>query len=894
VIAAAQSVAEAQEAPDIETIEVIGRPNRPDDRTSANPVTIIDAETIAASGATTIDQLLTMIPAMGFQGVNGNQNDGGYGAAFADLRNLNFNRTLVLVNGRRFVLTGIKTDEAVDLNAIPMSLIDHVEVLRDGSEPEYGADAIAGVINIVLKRHVDDTATAMGGVSGHGDGKTGNLSGSWGHDFEDGDIILNVDWAYRDALPQSDRSWARDPITAASYGPNGRIILDRGDTATLGGHATGAGGLDALITGPGQSRPFNPSQDGYDFSAAQYLQGGLDRAGLTALGHYDITSDISAFTELLYSHRASTTELPPQDLGVTGTEKFPAGFVVPGSNPYNFFGEDVTLARVLNEVGAQLTTTTVDTVRLVVGVDGTLHGADEDANWTLSYNHGVTGETYSIRNAVNLAKALATVSGDPALCPAAQGCVAADYFGPGSLSQAAVNYIRYTDVATSGYNEDIVLLGLSRTIATLPAGPWEVTVTGEHRAEHGFTTPSPVTLAGDQAAADSAATSGGYTSREAAIDFDLPLLRDADMAKSLTAEASGRYSSYDRFGAFPVWKASLSWSPIDDVRFRGDIATGRRVPAITEAFGGATASFMTVQDPCDGRNGLLSNPVVAGNCRALGLAPGFTQSSPLIAVANGGNPNLRPEASRNVSAGVVLTPKALPGLTLSIDYYKIDVENAIDSYADTNPNFIPDACFESVHLSSPLCRDVIRAPSGPSAGQINLISAPDENIGAIKTDGLDVNVNDTFPLWDFGQLSLDWQNTLLFDYLVKETGESGFTQYAGTFPSLAAVGSYARYKSLLSATLDHDAWSLGCATRYIGGAKVLGANPATTPYTTAPGVFYVDLDVTLRLGPTTLTAGIENLTDRKPPLLVDGVSNTNLNTYETLGRFFYVKTTVVF
>ncbi len=189
---------------------------------------------------------------------------------------------------------------------------------------------------------------------------------------------------------------------------------------------------------------------------------------------------------------------------------------------------------------------------------------------------------------------------------------------------------------------------------------------------------------------------------------------------------------------------------------------------------------------------------------------------------------------------------------------------------------------------------MIRAPSGPSAGQINLISAPDENIGAIKTDGLDVNVNDTFPLWDFGQLSLDWQNTLLFDYLVKETGESGFTQYAGTFPSLAAVGSYARYKSLLSATLDHDAWSLGCATRYIGGAKVLGANPATTPYTTAPGVFYVDLDVTLRLGPTTLTAGIENLTDRKPPLLVDGVSNTNLNTYETLGRFFYVKTTVVF
>ncbi len=178
---------------------------RPLDAASLSPVTVIDGEALAASSATSLDQLLNKLPAFGSQGVNGVQTDGGYGAAFVDLRNLNFNRTLVLVNGRRFVLSGIKTDEAVDMNNIPLAMVDHVEILRDGSEPIFGADAIAGAVNIVLKKDFDGvTASALGGISGRGDGATDTVSATFGHNFGANANNGNITFSARPVAQQPD------------------------------------------------------------------------------------------------------------------------------------------------------------------------------------------------------------------------------------------------------------------------------------------------------------------------------------------------------------------------------------------------------------------------------------------------------------------------------------------------------------------------------------------------------------------------------------------------------------------------------------------------------------------------------------------------------------------
>jgi outer membrane receptor protein involved in Fe transport len=837
------------------------------------PAIVIDGDAVARSGASTLDDYLKKLPAFGFQGVNQNQNEGGYGVSFIDLRNLNFNRTLVLIDGRRVVLSGIKTDEAVDVANIPASLVDRIEVLPDGSEPRYGADSVAGVVNIILKHDLAGLELAGGGaVSSVGDGAGGDLSATYGRDLDGGNLTVVASWMRRDPILEADRPWARDPIDSASVAADGGLLLTRGSAATLAGHPVFAGGGGTPVT------------QGYDASTASDLRGGLNRATFNLIAHHDVGAGISAHAELSYSDKVSTTLLPPQMLGLTGTDKNPDGFVIPASNPFNPYGRAVTWQRVLAEVGDQSTRSDSRLFRAVVGLDGVWF---TDTDWSVSVNHGESRTAYATYNAVNLTRALQTVSPDPAGCPAAQGCVTGDYFGAGSLSAAAADYIRYTDTTKSEYLETDVQAQLRHSLDVLPGRTWQLTLGTEYRREYGQTMPSAVTLAGDQSGADSAATAGGFDSREVFLAAALPLLEDRGFAKLLRADASARHVSTDRFGGFSVWKLDAEWAPIPDLHFRAGLGTARRVPAITEAFGGSTASPTEVTDPCDGANGLRSNPVAAANCRAVGLTGAFRQYSPLIEVANGGDPHLKPEASRNLNAGLVLTPGGIPALRLSVDYYRIDVHDAIDSPADANPNYIPDQCYSSVHLSSPLCALITRIPSGPSAGQISRIEAPDQNIGAIDTDGIDAGMTFEWLLGARGKLRLDWQSTVLLDYRVQETPGSAFIEEAGTFPNLSSAGSLTRWRSLFATGYDRGAWTLEWTAQLLGGARVLG-EPAATPFGSAQSVIYHDVEAEWRAACFAIQVGVDNVTDQRPPTLLDGATNTNTNTYDTIGRSFHV------
>jgi iron complex outermembrane receptor protein len=598
-----------------------------------------------------------------------------------------------------------------------------------------------------------------------------------------------------------------------------------------------------------------------------------------------VSEAATLFTDLSYSDKVSSTELPPQMLGLYGTNKNPDGFVIPAEDPFNPYDEAVTLQRVLAEVGNLQTRSENHLVRVVAGVNGVLFS---DTTWTFSVNHGESRTDYRTGNAVNLTRALQTVSQDPADCPASQGCVPGDYFGAGSLSSAAADYIRYTDLARSEYLETEVQGSISRPLRVLPDLPWDLSLGAEYRHEYGETTPSAVVLAGDQASPDSAATAGGYGSREVFLKLDAPLLRDRDAVQSLNVDASSRYVDTTLFGGFTVWQVNGSWAPVNDVGLHLGFGTARRVPAITEAFGGSTASALEVTDPCDAVNGLLSNPTVAANCRALGLSPAFRQASALIAVDNGGNPRLKPEASRNLNAGAALTPRFLSDARLDLDYYRIEVRNAIDSLADYNPSYIPEACFTSTDLSSPLCKMITRTPAGPSAGQISQILAPDQNIGAIDTDGIDARLRYRIGLGDTGALRLDWYASRLLDYRVQETPTSAYLQEAGTFPNLASAGSLTRLRGFFATAYDTGPWTAAWTLRYIGPAQVLGQDPSS-PFARAPGIFYHDLSVELRAGRVDLELGVDNVADQKPPTLIDGVTNTNTNTYDVVGRYFYLR-----
>ncbi len=863
----------------LETINVLGRQDGAATEPREAAVTVIDGATIARSGVTTIDEYLQRLPVFGFQGVNQNQNAGGYGVSFVDLRNLNFNRTLVLINGRRVVLSGITTDEAVDLANIPAALVDRIEIMPDGSEPRYGADAVAGVVNIVLKHDLEGLQLSAGSsVSTYGDGASGDFAASFGKDLGRGNVTVSASWMHRDAILQSDRDWARDPLDSASVGANGNLVLTRGSAATTSGNPVLAGGNGGVTA------------NGYDTSLASDLRGGLTRGTFNLVLDEDLSDAAALFAEISYSDKISTTLLPPQILGLSGTQKNPAGFVIPADNPFNPFGQAVTLQRVLAEVGEQGTRSDSGLFRVVIGIDGHVWN---DTAWSLSINHGESRTNYVTDNAVNLTRALQTVSADPASCPASQGCVSADYFGSDSLSPEAAAYIRYTDVTHSRYVENEVQAQLSRNLRVLPDTPWSLTLGAEYRHEQGDTTPSSVVVAGDQAGPDSEPTAGGYASRELFMDTSLPLVNDHPFAKALRADASARYVSTDLFGHFTVWKLDSEWVPSGDLKFRAGAGTARRVPAITEAFGGSTATLLAIADPCDSANGLTANPLVAANCRAAGLGAGFRQDSPLINVDNGGNPHLKPEASRNLNAGIVFTPQVVRGLAISANYYRIDVREAIDSYSDFDPNYIPDQCYSSVNLSSPLCALIIRTPSGPSAGQISRILALDENIGAIETDGIDLASGYHTDLGVFGSVRFDWDATVLLDYRLQEAPGGSFVQEAGTFPNVSSAGSLTRFRSFFVAADDRGPWSVEWTLRYIGAARVLGLEPGS-PFGSATGVFYHDLSATRRFKGATVNVGVDNVANQRPPTLIDGVTNTNINTYDVVGRSFHLRAEVAF
>lgn len=285
----------------IETVTITGERIAADDLKSASPITVIGADTLAMSSSTTLEQMFQTIPSMGYQGV-GSSSSGGFGVYFVDLRSLNFNRTLTLVDGDRFVVSGIKTDEAVDLNNIPIALIDHIEILRSGSEPQFGADAVAGVVNVVLKKHFDGLAvTGYGGVTNNGDDTTGELTATWGRDFARGNLTLNTGYFQREPIAQSSRDWAREPVTFAELGDGGRITEIIGSPATPGGHAISSdGSIDSEVLGPGQSKPFDSQIDSYNFANAQFLQGRLKRVAANLIGYFQPTESMTASLEVLF------------------------------------------------------------------------------------------------------------------------------------------------------------------------------------------------------------------------------------------------------------------------------------------------------------------------------------------------------------------------------------------------------------------------------------------------------------------------------------------------------------------------------------------------------------------------------------------------------------------
>jgi len=895
----------ARLADEIPEIVVTGTRIGRDNLSEFAHITVVSAKEIQQSGVTTVDELLTTMPSVTLQGLNKQNNNGGNGLAFVDLRNLGASRTLVLVNGRRFIKSG--GGAAVDLNNIPVSMIERVEVLLDGASAAYGSDAIGGVINIILKDSFRGFEAAVGGgISTFGDGTALDISLTGGVGGEQGNVAANFTYTHEGRVEQKDRAWARHPVQAEWDNGDGT----RGYLFGSGSHPGGrymyfdrdGNFQDKFVDPDGDLHDFNDGSR-YNFGNDQWLTGDMERFSATLFGNYFLSDDVSAYLEGTYTNRWSRNQLAPQPLGF-GTNAYPEVFV-PTTNPYmpaemrDAIDPGIGGAWLIfrpTQLGRRIYDNDSDTFRLVTGVRGDIV---KDLDFDVYFNYGHHANSTTTYNAVNQRRMIETV--DPDLCGSATaqaaGCVVGNWFGEGNLSREVLDYIRYTDVESTSWDSFQVagqMTWKSGQYFELPGGPLGAAVGVETRKESGYNRPSAITQGEESGGNGLDPTEGSYNAQEVFAELSLPLLDELPAVYSLTVDLAARFSHYNTFGNDITYRAGLSWAPIADVRLRGVFSTAFRAPDIADLYGGAADSYEEVDDPCNNW-GASTDPNVRANCQAQGVPQDYDQSGAggsQIRTNIGGNPNLDAETAMVANAGLVFTPtfgaEWLKDLSITFDLYWVKVDNAI---TNPNPQWLIDTCYESANFAHPNCARI--NARNPTSHAITSMEAALENIAQIETMGIDITLNYGLSAGSFGgprwlRFDLGVHLNYLLDYTEVAMGDT--IEYAGTITNGMTGGAFSHLRGTFVFQVSGESWSIGSRVRYIGGADIFGTSAENGDLTleVAP-IAYWDLNARYTWEGLTFTLGVDNLIGAEPPYLPEGGQNANVQTYDFVGRYIYTR-----
>lgn len=861
----------------LDTVQVTGSHIKRAQLSGVGPVSVVDAEAIERSGATSVETLLQRLPASaGFAGSQSNAYwaENGYGTTQVNLRGLGINRTLVLLNGRRIVNGGTGANSSVDLNVIPVSLIERVEVLKDGASAIYGADAVAGVVNIITKQGFEGTEAAVRyGQTGRGDGEETSVDLSWGMRGDRGSLMAAV--SYFDS----------GAVNMASRAPCGLIEADgklvcSGSSTTIGGRALLADGrrvnFNQVAGGNGDFfEPYSAAKHNYNGNPTLNAVNPIERLSLSVFGDSQLNDDVRAFAELMYTHRESRQLATSGGLGVYRPINIAA------DHPTNPTGQDLLLQRRrLEEAGPRHFFQETDTYRVVAGLKGQFGtGWDWSAAFNWGRNTGVDGSD----NVANLDRVDQTL--DRSRCSTTPGAAipCGDYLGYGDLSREVLDYILYTSRDTGGNEQKSFTANLSGQIFELPAG-WIGFATGvEVRRERGWRNPDPLTVLGIGNTNQQDRIAGQYTAKEAYVELAVPLLQEAAIADSLYLNLAGRVSDYDLFGRDFNYKAGLDWQVGPSLKLRSTYATAFRIPNIPELFGGVAEGNLTTTDPCSGWSSLPAASVVRGNCQAHGVPAGYVQPGNTILTTSGGNADLEPEDATSFTAGVVWTPTFAPGLTLTLDYYRIRIENAIQRIAGSTKLAI---CYNTPGLAHPFC-DASNFTRNPRTGEVDYLSSQPVNTADEQVSGFDLGA-----LYEFQALGFDASVSADVSYLqrydVRPYAGAEVIAYAGRITG--GRGSYAKWRGLLALNAARERWSGTWTTQYIGRAEDINAARGDIG-DHAPSVLYHNLQLKYAVNKGfDVAVGVDNAFDRSPPFIQSYTdANTDTMTYDLLGRRWYAR-----
>ncbi len=866
-------VALAQESPEsaIDEVVVTGSHIARGDLNSVGPVTIMTAPEIAATGVTSLEVLLQRLPSSA--GFGGNQGSAywvsnGWGTPQINLRGLGINRTLVLLNGRRIVAGGTGANTSVDLSMIPVSIIERIEVLKDGASAVYGADAVAGVVNIITKKSFEGVEAAIkAGAAFEGDAEELQLDLTWGVSNDRGNLMANL--SYQDA----GEVYMPDRVDCPKTEVGGELVCF-GSSSTIGGRALLPDGTRINFNqdpngDPKSWAPYDPLVHNFDFNQSFNIVNPLKRLSFATFGNYDISESVTFFGELMYTNRQTDQPASPTTI---------QNILIPATHSTNPTGEDVFLEnRRFAETGNRDFFQETDTFRIVAGLQGDI---GDRWNWDVAYNWGRNTGVDGSSNIVNLIRLNETL--DESICGGG-GIPCADILGFGNTTQDVFDYILFTMAGTGGNEQESLSAKVSGELFDMPAGSFAIAAGVEKRTDKGWRNPDSLVIIGGANTNAADPISGTVTADEFFIEASIPLLADTVIAESLDLDVAFRYSDYDTFGGSDNYKVGLNWQIVPSFKLRANFATAFRVPNVNELFGGVAEGNLTTTDPCSGWDLLDPGNVVYQNCQADGVPVGFMQLGNTILTTVGGNVDLEPESADTITFGIVWEPEFWDGLSVTVDYYDIEITDAITQIPGSTKL---NNCYNSPGLSSEFCAPEHFTRSSLS-GDVDFLSAQPINTGKETMNGIDFGLRYQFDISDLAA-TIDWKTTLLNEYEI--------TPFTGAAPIVfdghigGGNGGYPNQRSYVTFNLQGSNWSGNYSIQVIGSGDdfnfdppAIGAEIDAVVYHYLQGMYEFSGDISLAFG-------IDNLFDEKPPYVASWTDgNTDTMTYDLSGRRGYLR-----
>lgn len=926
--------------------------------TTTSPVTQVTAEDVQLQGVTRIEDLVNQLP-QAFAAQNSTVSNGATGTATISLRNLGSRRTLVLVDGRRLPY-GDANNSAGDLNEIPTSMVERVEVLTGGASAVYGSDAIAGVVNFIMKKNFEGIElSAQYGFYNHENDFGGpgavplrtvisNLAATNPAQFRLPDDEVNVGYSreftltvgvgtddgrgnmtaygtYRrnDAILQAEYDYSScslNPATGASFACGGSGTSFPGrftDFATFNFSIDPAGAGNTF-------RPFSGARDNYNFGPLNYYQRPDERYTMGVMGHYELNDKFDAYVQLMYADNRTVAQIAPSgSFFNNGTINCDNPFLSAsqataiGCSAANIANGDDTalyIGRRNVEGGGRQYDFHSTSLRAVTGLRGNMSEA-----WTYDVSNQFSRKTFDLNQTNDFAtsrlrKALEArlVNGVPTCQSVIDGsdpnCVPVNFFQIGGVTQAALNYLQVPTLAQTIIDQNIVNATVTGDLEQygwkLPSAEQgiQIAIGAEYRRDKVQFVPDVQIASGDitGAGGPQPPVSGSVDVNELFMEGRIPLVQGKTGAQQLGLEVAYRYSDYGNGVQTDTYKLGADWAPVEDVRFRASYQKAIRAANILELFTAQGFNLFDMNDdPCDttdpGANGTAPAAACQGTnpwqvSAAQAASGALTSPAGQYNFLQGGNTALVPEDSDTVSFGVVITPSAIPGLFVSIDYYDIQIDETISTFGAENTI---NACYRN--NDAPACARITRNPAnGALWVGTGVVQDLNINIGSLETKGFDLQIGySNLQIGNFGKLNFSLQATKA-DELITNPGP-GLDPYecVGFYSSSCGTPTPDwRHRFRVGWNMPWKDISLALTWRYLADVELFQNTNAARLDASLGSFSYFDLAGAWQINDKAdLRIGINNLLDKDPPLSgsvgTTGNGNTYPQTYDALGRFIF-------